>query len=104
MKNLSATKARVIEVLWRELEDREISLQEVERRLGKKTGWLWNRRRYGFDVGDFFDVLRAAGINFVEFLDKAFPGCDRVPPLSEVAAQILAQANVIVETENDIES
>lgn len=111
-KRKSAAKERIVKALWEVLQERGISLQDVERRLKKPTGWLYDRRRYSFDVGDLWAVLNAAEIDPLDFLTRTFPpkgaaqkveeqqvAAQRVeePPMSEVAAQILEQGNEVWE-------
>ena len=64
---------------------------EIESKLGKSNGWLRDRTRYGFDIGDLYTVLGLIDTPPREFFDAVLCDEPQDSGLTEHAQELLDQ-------------
>ena len=101
--NAKETRERIKQALWRALEERKANGSEIDRRLGKRRGWLYDQKERctKLDVGDLWAILQVAGIEPLQFLEETLPAETKTPEPQEegeLADQILRKARILWES------
>jgi transcriptional regulator with XRE-family HTH domain len=77
-------KAVVIQRLEQVLKQKRMRQNELEARLGEKPGWLCNRKRFSFEVGDLLRVLEALSLTPGQFFCEDFEPMARSKRLQRI--------------------